>query len=103
MLLLVMRHVRRLAGNINRDLFVLNYVSTGPMFRRWFQVVTLKSVVVQLKKIYYIVKRMETPNVVTAGNAFKCAMQFAEKGQFTTVKENYPGIYLRYKKTLESF
>nr|QTE03316.1 MAG: replication-associated protein [Periparus ater Circoviridae sp.] len=34
-------------------------------------------------------------------NAFRKAIELAEKGELDAIKENYSGIYLRYKKTID--
>nr|QWY79447.1 MAG: replication-associated protein [Cressdnaviricota sp.] len=36
------------------------------------------------------------------GGAFAHVLQQAERGSIASIKDTYPGIYLRYKKTLES-
>ncbi|UOK21044.1 replication associated protein [Chifec virus UA13_110] len=42
------------------------------------------------------------PKVTSGGGAFKASILAAEKGDLASVKDAYPGVYLRYKKTLES-
>lgn len=42
------------------------------------------------------------PTTNNGGNRFAQVLKAAEKGELKTVKNSYPGLYIRYKKTLES-
>nr|QTZ83216.1 MAG: replication-associated protein [Aegithalos caudatus CRESS-DNA-virus sp.] len=42
------------------------------------------------------------PRVKSGGSAFKAVLEQAQEGNIAAIKEQYPGIYIRYKTNIES-